>query len=80
MARYAASIGLVCLWLIAPIRAAGPSHVDITWMSIANTYFELGPLRILADGYFTRLPESAFSGGGGGRPRRARRSSRMSPP
>ena len=37
MAKYAASIGLVCLWLIAPIRAAGPSHVDITWMSIANT-------------------------------------------
>ena len=66
MAKYAASIGLVCLGLIAPIRAAGPSSVDITWMSISNTYFELGPLRILADGYFTRLPESAFSGGGGG--------------
>ncbi len=65
MAKYAV-IGLICLWLVAPIRAAGPLHVDITWMSISNTYFELGPLRILADGYFTRLPESVFSGGGGG--------------
>ena len=37
MAKYAASIGLVCLGLIATIRAAAPSHVDITWMSIANT-------------------------------------------
>jgi L-ascorbate metabolism protein UlaG (beta-lactamase superfamily) len=72
MAKYAASIGFVCLWLIAPIRAAGPSYVDITWMSISNTYFELGPLRILADGYFTRLPENAFSGGGGGLARTSR--------
>ena len=32
------------------VRAAGPSHVDLTWMSIANVYFELGPSRIMADG------------------------------
>jgi hypothetical protein len=48
------------------VQAAGPSHVDLTWMSIANVYFELGSLRILADGYFTRLPQRAFFGGGGG--------------
>lgn len=66
MAKSAAVAALVLLGVAAPIRAAGPAYVDITWMSIANTYFELGPLRILADGYFTRLPESAFSGGGGG--------------
>jgi L-ascorbate metabolism protein UlaG (beta-lactamase superfamily) len=48
------------------VRAAGPSHVDLTWMSIANVYFDLGSLRILADGYFTRLPQRAFFGSGGG--------------
>ncbi len=41
-------------------------HVDITWMSIANVYFEFGSFRVLADGYFTRLPQSAFFGSGGG--------------
>lgn len=57
---------LIALFLIAPVRAAGPSYVDITWVSIANIYYELGSLRILTDGYITRLPQSAFFGGGGG--------------
>lgn len=51
---------------VVPLSAAVPTHVDITWMSIANVYYELGPLRIITDGYFTRIPQSAFSGGGGG--------------
>jgi hypothetical protein len=54
------------LFALSPARAAGPSHVDITWMSIANVYYEIGSLGILTDGYFTRLPQSAFFGGGGG--------------
>ena len=45
---------------------AGPSHVDITWMSISNIYYELGPLGVLTDGYITRVPASNFFGGGGG--------------
>ena len=56
----------IALCVIAPVRAAGPSYVDMTWMSISNIYYELGPLRILTDGYITRLPQSAFFGGGGG--------------
>jgi len=40
--------------------------VDITWMSVTNMYYELGPLRIVTDGYITRLPRNQFSGGGGG--------------
>src|ERR1700687_36906 len=59
-------IALIALWIVGPVRAAGPSHVDLTWMSISNIYYELGPLRIMTDGYFTRLPQSAFFGGGGG--------------
>lgn len=48
------------------VAAAGPAFVDITWMSIANVYLELGSLGIMIDGYFTRIPQRAFSGGGGG--------------
>jgi hypothetical protein len=57
---------LVTLGLIVTVRAAGPAHVDLTWMSISNVYYELGDLRILTDGYITRLPQGAFFGGGGG--------------
>src|SRR5258708_3434113 len=46
--------------------AAGPDHVDITWMAIANIHYELGPLRILTAGYISRIPEREFHGGGGG--------------
>src|SRR5207237_7833343 len=48
----------------APV--VGPSHVDITWMSISNIYYEMGPTSILTDGYVTRIPLSNFFGGGGG--------------
>jgi hypothetical protein len=37
--------------------AAPPAFVDITWMSISNMYYELGPLNIVTDGYITRLPQ-----------------------
>jgi L-ascorbate metabolism protein UlaG (beta-lactamase superfamily) len=51
---------------LAPMRAAAPSFVDITWMSISNLYYQLGDLKVITDGYFTRLPENEFFGGGGG--------------
>jgi hypothetical protein len=35
-------------------------------MSVTNIYYEMGPLRILTDGYITSLPQSAFFGGGNG--------------
>jgi hypothetical protein len=44
-----------------PLSVAAPTtHVDLTWLSIANVHFQIGPLAILADGYVTRLPPSAF--------------------
>lgn len=60
--------GYVLLMAICSSSVIGavPDHVDLTWMSITNMYFEVGKQRILADGYFTRLPESNFYGGGGG--------------
>ncbi len=54
-----------CSFRATAARSA-PAFVDITWMSISNIYYELGPLKILTDGYITRLPESAFSGGRSG--------------
>ena len=42
---------------------AAPDHVDITWMSITNMYFDLGNSKILADGYITRLPPEIFYSG-----------------
>ncbi|HZP92507.1 MAG TPA: hypothetical protein VFB20_06460 [Burkholderiales bacterium] len=60
-------LALLCL-LAAPAAApaAGPDHVDLTWMSITNLYIEAGPVKAVFDGYITRLPEAAFHGGGGG--------------
>ena len=53
--------------LIAPhAGAAAASYVDITWFSISNIFYELGPAGIVTDGYITRIPQSAFHGGGGG--------------
>jgi hypothetical protein len=47
-------------------EASGPDHVSITWMSVTNIYYEIGPLRILTDGFITRIPREEFYGGGGG--------------
>ena len=51
-----AAAGLIVVCALASVHAAGPPFVDITWMSISNVYYELGSLRILTDGYITRLP------------------------
>src|ERR1051325_10988900 len=61
-----AAIAVATAMTIGAARAAGPPYVDLTWMSIANVYFEIGSLRVMADGYFTRLPQGAFFGSGGG--------------
>jgi hypothetical protein len=50
----------------AETHAVGPAHVDITWMSISNIYYDLGSLGIVTDGYITRIPLSNFYGGSGG--------------
>jgi L-ascorbate metabolism protein UlaG (beta-lactamase superfamily) len=57
---------LVAVCALRPTFAAPPVFVDITWMSISNMYYEIGPLNIVTDGYITRLPQDAFFGGGGG--------------
>ena len=41
-------------------------HVDITWMSIANLHLDFGPVRVIADGYITRLPQELFYSGATG--------------
>lgn len=59
------ALRILCSLLLAAAFAS-PASVDITWMSISNMYYEVGGKRILTDGYFTRIPQSEFFGGGGG--------------
>ena len=70
-------LALALIAAAAPARADSDSHdgedqdgrrpsVELTWMSIANWYFKVGDLRIMMDGYFTRLPGPPFFFGGGG--------------
>ncbi len=70
MAERAPHLRLVCalavIAAVTPASAARPAFVDITWFSISNMYYEVGPLKIITDGYITRIPQSAFFGGGGG--------------
>ena len=61
-----ALLAVAAMFTIRSVAAAGPAFVDITWMSISNMYYELGPLKIVTDGYISRLPQEAFFGGGGG--------------
>jgi hypothetical protein len=63
---YRCLYALIALLWLPCASAAGPAHVDITWMSIANLHIEAGPVKAVFDGYITRLPQSAFYGGGGG--------------
>ena len=65
-----AAAAMVPAWFVAAAAwsadADAPDHVSITWMSVTNLYYELGPSRILANGYITRIPKEEFYGGGGG--------------
>ena len=51
---------LAALSLAAPVRAADSADIELTWMSIANWYIKIGDLRIVLDGYITRLPGPPF--------------------
>ena len=56
-------LAAACLCVGMPASAAskaGPHEVELTWMSIANWYFRLGDLRIVMDGYITRVPGPPF--------------------
>src|SRR5687767_14636100 len=58
-------IGVFLAGTLLP-QQAGPDHVDITWMSISNMFYEIGSLGVVTDGYLTRIPQTDFYGGGGG--------------
>lgn len=57
------SAGLACLAIgsAAPAFAADPPpEIEMTWMSIANWYLKIGDLRIVMDGYISRVPGPPF--------------------
>jgi hypothetical protein len=41
-------------------RDADRNSVELTWMSIANWYFKVGSLKMVMDGYITRVRSSVF--------------------
>ena len=43
-----------------PALAADAPEVEMTWMSIANWHFKIGDLRIVLDGYISRVPGPPF--------------------
>jgi L-ascorbate metabolism protein UlaG (beta-lactamase superfamily) len=42
--------------------AVGPDHVDITWMSVTNMFYEIGSFGVVTDGYISRVPKDIFFG------------------
>lgn len=68
--RRVCSAGVLCLMLAALPASAGNGNdrgqdqggpsAELTWMSIANWYFNVNGVRIVMDGYITRLPGPPF--------------------
>ena len=54
----AAALAVSCL--SPALHAADATRVEMTWMSIANWYFEIGGKRIMMDAYITRVPGPPF--------------------
>jgi L-ascorbate metabolism protein UlaG (beta-lactamase superfamily) len=48
------------------LQASSGPEIDLTWFSVTNLHFRVGALGIVTDGYVTRLPKTAFSGGAAG--------------
>jgi L-ascorbate metabolism protein UlaG (beta-lactamase superfamily) len=57
LAAFATSLALGAA---APACAADAPAIELTWMSIANWYIKIGDLRIVLDGYITRIPGAPF--------------------
>jgi L-ascorbate metabolism protein UlaG (beta-lactamase superfamily) len=57
--RLTVLLALVSVAASVPARAA-PHEVELTWMSIANWYFRFDNVRVIMDGYITRVPQSVF--------------------
>ena len=63
----------ICLLLLATLSRGTlaqpvpvPDHVDITWMSVTNMYYEIGTRGVVTDGYISRIPPGVFFGASGG--------------
>ncbi len=59
--RYAAAwCAAFSLAAALPAASADAPDVEFTWMSISNWYIKIGEVRIVLDGYVTRLPGAPF--------------------
>jgi len=74
-----AVIALTAAWIL-PLRSeSAPAYVDMTWMSIANMYYEIGSLKILTDGYISGFRRASSMVVEAGWPKPTIRLSRMLP-
>jgi L-ascorbate metabolism protein UlaG (beta-lactamase superfamily) len=55
-----ASAAVAAAAALAPAVQAADTRVEMTWMSIANWYFQVNGKRIMMDAYITRLPGKPF--------------------
>ena len=61
MLRKLAALGILTASTLLPATATSAgTRVEMTWMSIANWYFQVGDERIMMDGYITRVPGPPF--------------------
>ena len=61
MLRKIAALGILTAASLLPAPAlCADTRVEMTWMSIANWYFQVGDKRIMMDGYITRVPGPPF--------------------
>ena len=54
---------LACRGSSAIPRGERSPGVELTWFSVTNLHLRAGSLSIVTDGYVTRIPRAAFSGG-----------------
>ena len=59
---FAIALVSACTSAVIPGGHPAPDHVDLTWMSITNMYFEIASLGVVVDGYITRVPQDIFIG------------------
>jgi L-ascorbate metabolism protein UlaG (beta-lactamase superfamily) len=66
--KLVASAAVAAALALSPAIHAADAKVEMTWMSIANWYFQANGKRIMMDAYITRLPGAPFFYGPAGKP------------
>ncbi|HEV7819781.1 MAG TPA: hypothetical protein VGO84_01285 [Burkholderiales bacterium] len=58
--QFVGALAALAFAATGPALAAEAPEIEFTWMSISNWYLKVGDVRIVIDGYITRLPGPPF--------------------